>query len=50
MTQDQINSEVAKIISDWQKNYVVAPLDQFANFQIKSDIIKLLRKVRKEND
>jgi len=50
MTQDQINAKVAQIIVEWQKNYIVAPLDQFSRFQIKNDITKLLLKVRKEND
>ena len=49
MTQDQINSEITQILQEWQKNHIVAPLDQFSNFQIKNDILKLLLKVRKED-
>jgi hypothetical protein len=49
MTQDQINAEISQILQEWQKNYIVAPLDQFSNFQIKNDILQLLLKVRKED-
>jgi len=50
MTQNQINAEIVKLLQNWQKNNIVAPLDQFANFQIKNDIALLISKVRKEND
>lgn len=49
MKQDQINSELARMLQEWQKNHIVSPLDQFSTFQIKNDILKLLLKVRKED-
>jgi len=49
MTQDQMKSEVMRLLSQWQRNYVVSPLDQFAIFQMQTDMLKLLLKVRKEN-
>jgi len=50
MTKEQINAEVSRIIQDWQNNHIVSPLDQFSHFQMRNDILKLLLKVRKEND
>ena len=48
MTKNELILEVQKIISLWEKNHIVAPLDKFSVFQIKQDLIELVSKVRKE--
>ncbi len=49
MTAREIDNEIEKTIKIWESSFTVSPLDQLAKFQIKSDIIRMIMKVREEN-
>jgi|TARA_R110000796_G_C14532152_1_gene431991 hypothetical protein len=49
MTSSEIDNEIEKTIKIWESSFTVSPLDQLAKFQIKSDIIRMIMKVREES-